>query len=537
MPGHVDDVVGAGHDVEIAILVDHARVTSLVVAREGCEVALAEPLLRVPQRRQRARRQWELDGHRAKFVGAEFGSVLAEDTHVVAGHWHGWRAELDRQRLDADGVADDGPASLGLPPVIVDVDAEGLARPDDGVGVGALARKVEAAQAGDVAPLEHLALGILALDRPKRRRRGEEGAHVVLGDHPPEHAGVRGADRLALEHHRGVAVDQRRVADVAVANDPANVRGGPEHVARIEVVDVLHAPVQGHQMPGRGAHHALGRAGRAGGVEDVGGVAALHRHALRGLGSLLEGVPFMVAALDQRRGLLLALQDHAEFRLVAGEIDGPVEQGLVGDDPSGLEAAGGGDHRLGAGVVDAHGKLVGGESPEHHRVDRPEPSTGEHCGERLGHHRHVEDHPVALLDAARAQRACEPGDALKEFGIGDLALRVGDRAVVDDGDLIAAPGLDMPVEGVPAGVDLAVAEPLVEGGVAVEEGLARLLDPVDGLGRLHPEPFRILLPALIDLPVPHGACPPHRSCRSLGAMRPIAAANFPNGPRAGKPPR
>ena len=339
-----------------------------------------------------------------------------------------------------------------------------------------------------------------------------------------------GADRLALEHHRGVAVDQRRVADVAVADDPAHVRGGPEHVARIEVVDVLHAPVQGHQMPGSRAHHALGCAGRAGGVEDVGGVIALHRHALCGRSSLLEGVPFMVAPLDQRRGLLLALQDHAEFRLVRGEIDGPVEQGLVGEHPPGLEAAGGGDHRLGAGVVDAHGKLVGGESAEHHRVDRPEPGAGEHRGERLGHHRHVDDHPVALLNAAIAQRARKPGDALEQFGIGDLALRIGDGAVMDDRDLIAAPGLDMPVEGVPACVDLAVAEPLIEGGVAVEEGLARLLDPVNGLGRLHPEPFRILLPALIDLPVPHGACPPHRSRRGAGHNTPDRGGGFPGRP-------
>ena len=93
-------------------------------------------------------------------------------------------------------------------------------------------------------------------------------------------------------------------------------------------------------MPSRGAHHALGRTGRAGGVEDVGGVASLHRHAFGGLRALLEGVPFMVAPLDERRRLLLALQHHAEFRLVRGEVDGSVEQGLVGDDPPGLETAG-----------------------------------------------------------------------------------------------------------------------------------------------------------------------------------------------------
>ena len=91
----------------------------------------------------------------------------------------------------------------------------------------------------------------------------------VLGDHPPERARVRRADRLALVEHRGRADEQRRVDDVGVADDPADVAGGPEHVARADVVDVAHAPRQRHRVTAVVAHDALGLAGRAGGVEHV----------------------------------------------------------------------------------------------------------------------------------------------------------------------------------------------------------------------------------------------------------------------------
>ena len=54
---HIDHVIGARHDVEVAVLVDHARVARFIIAREGSEVAFLEPLLGIPQRGQGARGQ------------------------------------------------------------------------------------------------------------------------------------------------------------------------------------------------------------------------------------------------------------------------------------------------------------------------------------------------------------------------------------------------------------------------------------------------------------------------------------------------
>jgi hypothetical protein len=66
--GDVDDVVGARHDEEVAVLVHVAGIGRLVVAGELVEIG-AEALIGVPQRRQAARRQRQLDDDVAQRAG------------------------------------------------------------------------------------------------------------------------------------------------------------------------------------------------------------------------------------------------------------------------------------------------------------------------------------------------------------------------------------------------------------------------------------------------------------------------------------
>jgi hypothetical protein len=96
------------------------------------------------------------------------------------------------------------------------------------------------------------------------------------------------------------------------------------------------------------------------------------------------------------------LQNHAVVRLVGRLLDGGGEHRLVRDDAARLDATARGNYDLGLRVVDAHRELVRPEATEDHRVDRAEPGTGEHRDDRLGHHRHVQDDPVALVHAEPA---------------------------------------------------------------------------------------------------------------------------------------
>ena len=76
---------------------------------------------------------------------------------------------------------------------------------------------------------------------------------------------------------------QRPVDDVAVADHPADIGAAPPDFAGFDAVEIEHRPFQRHQMPAIVAHHALGNAGRARGVEDIERIGRLDRHARRGL--------------------------------------------------------------------------------------------------------------------------------------------------------------------------------------------------------------------------------------------------------------
>jgi hypothetical protein len=70
-----------------------------------------------------------------------------------------------------------------------------------------------------------------------------------------------------------------------------------------------------------------------------------------------------VATGDQGAGLLRPLQDDAALGLVRGQLDGLVQQRLVGHHPVGLDAAGAGHHDLRLGIVDARGQLRAAKPP------------------------------------------------------------------------------------------------------------------------------------------------------------------------------
>ena len=97
--------------------------------------------------------------------------------------------------------------------------------------------------------------------------------------------GVRRADRFALVEDRRRAHEQRRVDDVGVPDDPADVGRGEHRLARADGVDVGHRPGHRHRVATAVAHHALRLPGGARGVEDVERVGRRDGHRLGRLGA------------------------------------------------------------------------------------------------------------------------------------------------------------------------------------------------------------------------------------------------------------
>jgi hypothetical protein len=193
---------------------------------------------------------------------------------------------------------------------------------------------------------------------------------------------------------------------------------------------------------------------------------------------------------------------------VVGDLQRPVDDRLVLDDPAGLDAARGGDQHLRAGVLDADRQLVRRETAEDHRVHRSDAGAGEHRDHGLGDHRQVDHHAVPGLHAETLQDAGERRGPLQQLRVAEGRPGAGDGAVVDQGRTVAVPVHDVPVQGVVAGVQRRVGEPPVERRVVVVEDAAGLLDPVDQLGLFAPVGLGVLdASGVLGLVVGHSHSP------------------------------
>src|SRR5215212_990215 len=106
-----------------------------------------------------------------------------------------------------------------------------------------------------------------------------------------------------------------------------------------------------------------------------------------------------------------------------------------------------------------------------------QPRARQHRDHGLGNHRHVDDHSVALGHSEDAQNTCESRCRIEQFAICVGPLRAGHGRVVDQRRLLAAAILDVAVQRVGAGVQLAVGIPAIEGRIGVVEDALRLAGP------------------------------------------------------------
>ena len=344
--------------------------------------------------------------------------------------------------------------------------------------------------------------GVVPLDGTERGRRREETDRAVLRDDPPERPGVGGADWLALVEHSGGAGEQRGVDDVGVPDDPPDVAGREHRLPRRHVVDVGHRPPQRDGISPAVAVDPLGLPRRAGGVEDVERVGGSHGDAagrLRVAHDLRPRhlLPVGVALADLGRPLL-TLQDDDGLRLVGAAVESLVEHRLVAHDPARLDPAGGRDDDLGLSVLDAGRELCRGEAAENDRVDGSEARAGKHRDDRLGHHRHVDDDAVALVDPEAGEGAGETRHLVEQLGVAQGAFGARDGRVVVQRGLLTPSCRDVPVEGVEADVELRVGKPPVEGRVGVVKDPPRRGHPVDALGSRPPEPLGVAQARVVD---------------------------------------
>ena len=226
----VDHVIDPPRDPVIAIGIAAAAVAGEVIAAILAEIGLLEALMIAPKGAHLAR---PAVGDAQNTLGGGFGLDLGiggiKDHRLHPKERLGGRPRLlrhgTRQRRDQM------PPRFRLPERI---DDRAFALADMGVvpvprfGVDRLADRPQQLEAGEVVlfhpfrPLPH--------QRADRGRRGVELVDLVLGADLPEAACI-GIGRNAFKHHRGRAIRQRTIDDIAVTCDPTHIGGAPEHIA------------------------------------------------------------------------------------------------------------------------------------------------------------------------------------------------------------------------------------------------------------------------------------------------------------------
>ena len=89
MAGHIDDVVGARHYVEIAVLVLIAGITRLVIAGKGREIFLDKGVVRAPDAGKAGWRQGQFYPDGAKLAGLFGCAVFTKNIDLVTRHRNG----------------------------------------------------------------------------------------------------------------------------------------------------------------------------------------------------------------------------------------------------------------------------------------------------------------------------------------------------------------------------------------------------------------------------------------------------------------
>ncbi len=84
-------------------------------------------------------------------------------------------------------------------------------------------------------------------------------------------------------------------------------------------------------MPRSRAHHAFGRTGGAGCIQDIGRVIAFYRNTFGRLNTCLKPMPVVIAAILEFGNLLFALENHTKFGLMGGQFNRAIQQRLIVD--------------------------------------------------------------------------------------------------------------------------------------------------------------------------------------------------------------
>jgi len=305
---------------------------------------------------------------------------------------------------------------------------------------------------------------------------GVENRDFVLFDDLPKSAFVGMVGRTFVHHTRGTG-REGAVDDIAVPGNPAAIGGTPKNIVVAMIKDPLEGFLGVEVVASGGVFYAFGFSGRAARVKDKERGFAVERlggAVVRGFGHQL--VPPVVAARFHLDRFVDPIEDETFFdggRFGKRVIDRLFKRQRLATTPARV----GGDLEFCVGVVVAVGDCLSRKTGEDDRVDRANPSTGEHGDRQLRHHGHVDRNDIAPADAELLHAVGRLADFAVQLGISQRAA-IARLAFPEDGQFVAEAGGDVSVEAVGADIGLTTDKPLGVGFVP-DHCFSKRLEPVE----------------------------------------------------------
>ena len=223
---NIDDFIGAAGEPDVAVLVHVRRVAGEIdlLVRYAAPVVFAIAVVFSPEGRREAGER-SRDDKDALFPSGAGLAFRCHDGGFDAGHGRSAGAGLDGEHRQAVWVADKGAAGLGLPVVVDDrnsVFERLVLQPVPRGRVQHLSCAEDALQRRQFCL--GLALVAIAHEQTHCGGRGEHAGYSELVGYLPDGIGRRVVD-CALEGDGSCARQKRRIDDVRVPDDPADVGG------------------------------------------------------------------------------------------------------------------------------------------------------------------------------------------------------------------------------------------------------------------------------------------------------------------------
>src|SRR5262245_14884061 len=273
MAGHVHHIVGTAYDHEVTIGVLDGHIAGEITTGNSAPVAFVT--LRVSI--DRTEKVWERTFEYQQPTFPRLHGIPLE-VHDISDNAREGFTHLPRSRIDTDRCAQARPSSFCLPPVISHI-APGpsphqmLVRPAPGFRTQGLAATGEIPQAFYVVLWR--SLRAVTHKHTHRCRGGKHSRHAVPLDDAPDHPRV-GIIRGTFPKHCRRTGHKRRIHDIAVPDDPTNIRCTEKHILITDVPECLEVIVRPDHVTTMHVQHALGFPGGATSVENIERILSVH---------------------------------------------------------------------------------------------------------------------------------------------------------------------------------------------------------------------------------------------------------------------